>query len=178
MEHTDNLIPPISKGFRTKITGILGARNIMLYNKKLLSDNRQAILETVSNYSGVDLTEETPFAFYADEFLMEINEETLNKFNSIDLGQLENKVFEETGIQVHLTPFKLKWLGINKACSKVYKEDFEIINISKDILLIMNKLMTNGAIKVSDIDFEGVKLDGMSKEDFIEKVEAALENKC
>lgn len=177
VEFTDNLIPPISKTFRTKITGILGAKNIMLYNKKLLSDNRKNILETILDYSGIDLTQKSPFAFYADEFLIEISDETLNEFNSLDLSLLESRVFQNTGIKVHLTPFKLEWLGVNKACAKIYKEDFEIINVSKDILLIMNKVLTNGFVKINDIDFEGVKLNGSSKEEFIEKIEDALEGK-
>lgn len=172
VKYTDNLIPPISKTFRTKITGLLGAKNIMLHNKKLLNDNKYNILKVILECSGIDLLEKIPFAFYADEFLIEINEETLNKFNSLDLKYLQSKVYEETGIQVHLTPFTLKWLGVNKACAKIYKDGFEILNISKDILLIMNKLLSG--IEIKDIDFEGIKLKDETKEEFVEKLKVSL----
>lgn len=172
VKYTDNLIPPISKTFRTKITGILGAKQIMLYNKKLLHDNKCNILKSIKDNIGIDLTNEKPFAFYADEFLIEIDKETLEKFNTIDIKALEEDVYKETGIQVHITPFTLKWLGINKSCAKIYKDGFEILNISKDILLIINKLLTG--IEIKDVDFEGVKLKGETKEEFIEKVKVAL----
>lgn len=172
-QYTDNLIPPISKTFRTKITGMLGARNIMHYNKKLLNDNKYNILEAILTHSEIDLVNEVPFAFYADEFLIEIDKETLDKLNSLNLSELQDKVHEKTDIQTHITPFTLKWLGINKSCAKIYKDGFEILNISKDILLIMNKILTGAEIK--EIDFEGIKLKSQTKEDFIDEVKAALE---
>lgn len=172
VKYTDNLIPPISKTFRTKITGILGAKQIMLYNKKLLHDNKCNILKSIKDRVGIDLTNEKPFAFYADEFLIEIDKKTLEKFNTIDIKVLEEDVYKETGIQVHITPFTLKWLGINKSCAKIYKDGFEILNISKDILLIINKLLAG--IEIKDVDFEGIKLKNETKEEFIERVKAAL----
>lgn len=171
-KYTDNLIPPISKTFRTKITGILGAKQIMLYNKKLLHDNKRNILKSIKNNIGIDLTNEKPFAFYADEFLIEIDKETLEKFNTVDIKVLEEDVYKDTGIQVHITPFTLKWLDINKSCAKIYKDGFEILNISKDILLIINKLLAG--IEIKDVDFEGIKLKNETKEEFIEKVKVAL----
>lgn len=171
-KYTDNLIPPISKTFRTKITGILGAKQIMLYNKKLLHDNKCNILKSIKDNIGIDLTNEKPFAFYADEFLIEIDKETLEKFNTVDIKVLEEDVYKDTGIQVHITPFTLKWLGINKSCAKIYKDGFEILNISKDILLIINKLLAG--IEIKDVDFEGIKLKNETKEEFIEKVKIAL----
>lgn len=171
-KYTDNLIPPISKTFRTKITGILGAKQIMLYNKKLLHDNKCNILKSIKDKIGIDLTNEKPFAFYADEFLIEIDKETLEKFNTVDIKVLEEDVYKDTGIQVHITPFTLKWLGINKSCAKIYKDGFEILNISKDILLIINKLLAG--IEIKDVDFEGIKLKNETKEEFIEKVKVAL----
>lgn len=171
-KYTDNLIPPISKTFRTKITGILGAKQIMLYNKKLLHDNKCNILKSIKDNIGIDLTNEKPFAFYADEFLIEIDKETLEKFNTVDIKVLEEDVYKDTGIQVHITPFTLKWLGINKSCAKIYKDGFEILNISKDILLIINKLLAG--IEIKDVDFEGIKLKNETKEEFIEKVKVAL----
>lgn len=172
VKYTDNLIPPISKTFRTKITGILGAKQIMLYNKKLLNDNKYNIIKTIKGNTGIDLTNEKPFAFYADEFLIEIDKETLENFNKIDIKVLEEDVYKETGIQVHITPFTLKWLCINKSCAKIYKDGFEILNISKDILLIINKLLAG--IEIKDVDFEGIKLKNETKEEFIEKVKVAL----
>ena len=172
VKYTDNLIPPISKTFRTKITGILGAKQIMLYNKKLLHDNKCNILKSIKDNIGIDLTNEKPFAFYADEFLIEIDKETLEKFNTVDIKVLEEDVYKDTGIQVHITPFTLKWLGINKSCAKIYKDGFEILNISKDILLIINKLLAG--IEIKDVDFEGIKLKNETKEEFIEKVKVAL----
>lgn len=172
VKYTDNLIPPISKTFRTKITGVLGAKQIMLYNKKLLHDNKYNIIKTIKGNTGIDLTNEKPFAFYADEFLIEIDKETLENFNKIDIKVLEEDVYKETGIQVHITPFTLKWLGINKSCAKIYKDGFEILNISKDILLIINKLLAG--IEIKDVDFEGIKLKNETKEEFIEKVKVAL----
>ena len=172
VKYTDNLIPPISKTFRTKITGILGAKQIMLYNKKLLHDNKCNILKSIKDNIGIDLTNEKPFAFYADEFLIEIDKETLENFNTIDIKVLEEDVYKETGIQVHITPFTIKWLGINKSCAKIYKDGFEILNISKDILLIINKLLAG--IEIKDVDFEGIKLKNETKEEFIERVKVAL----
>lgn len=172
VKYTDNLIPPISKTFRTKITGILGAKQIMLYNKKLLHDNKCNILKSIKNRVRIDLTNEKTFAFYADEFLIEIDKETLEKFNTIDIKVLEEDVYKETGIQVHITPFTLKWLGINKSCAKIHKDGFEILNISKDILLIINKLLAG--IEIKDVDFEGIKLKNETKEEFIERVKVAL----
>lgn len=171
-KHTDNLIPPISKTFRTKITGILGAKNIMNYNQKLLNDNKYNILNSIEKNTRIDLVNEVPFAFYADEFLIEIDKETLAKLNSLNLDNLESEVYNETGVRVHITPFMLKWLGINKGCAKIYKDGFEILNISKDILLIMNKLMAD--IEIKEIDFEGIKLKNKTKEEFVGEIEIAL----
>lgn len=171
-EYTDNKIPPSSKAFRTKITGVLGAKEIMLYNQKILKDNKYNILEAILKASGVDLVNKAIYAFYADEFLIEINNDILKKLNSVDLSELEGEVYELTGIQVHIRPFTLKWLGVNKACAKVHQDGFEIINISKDILLVMNKLMAG--IDIKEIDYEGVKLKDKSKEEFIEEIETAL----
>lgn len=172
VKYTDNLIPPASKTFRTKITGVLGAKNIMYYNKKLLKDNKYNILKAVLDYSGIDLSRKEPFAFYADEFLIEVDEKKLNKFNSLNLKELQSKVYEDTGIEVHITPFTLRWLGVNKSCAKVYSDGFEILNVSKDILLVMIKLINK--IKVEEVDFEGIRLKNKTKEEFIEELKESL----
>lgn len=174
VKYTDNLIPPISKTFRTKITGILGAKKIMDYNKKLLNDNREAILEAIYENTGIDLRSLPLFAFYADEFLIELDEITVAKLKSLDLGELESKVFKKTGIKTHLTPFTLKWLDVENSCVKLYKnKEYEIINISKDILLIFNKLLHKKPLK--EVDFERINLKTITRDNFVGKVEQALE---
>lgn len=173
VKHTENLIPPVSKTFRTKITGVLGAKNIMLYNKKLLKDNKDEILEALFNFTGVDLRDKEAFAFYADEFLIEVDKDTKDLFNSLNLADLEAFVFDETAVRTHLTPFTLEWLNIDKACVKVYKDgNYEILNISKDTLLIVNKILLG--VEVKEIDFEGIKLRGKTQEEFIDSLECGL----
>lgn len=171
-KYTDNLIPPVSKAFRTKITGVLGAKKIMDYNQKLLNDNKSKILNSLLNEVGIDLTKKPIFAFYADEFLIEIDDRTLGLLNHLNLRDVEGIMYESTGVNVHIRPFTLKWLGVNKACAKVHQDDFDILNISKDILLIMNKLMMG--IEVKEIDYEGIKLKDKTKEEFIKEIKAGI----
>lgn len=174
VEYTDNLIPPTSKTFRTKITGILGAKSIMNFNMKLLIDNKEKILDAVYKKTGVDLRNKTPFAFYADEFLLEIDEKTKDDLMKLNLKNIETKVYEDTGIRIHFTPFTLRWLDVEKGCVKLYKDnEYEIINISKDILLIFNKLINN--VEIKDIDFEKIKLKNETRSEFINRVKTAID---
>lgn len=174
VEYTDNLIPPISKTFRTKITGILGAKSIMNFNMKLLIDNKEKILDAVYEKTGVDLRGKTPFAFYADEFLLEIDEKTKDDLMKLNLKDIETKVYEDTGVRIHFTPFTLRWLDVEKGCVKLYKDnEYEIINISKDILLIFNKLINN--VEIKDIDFEKIKLKNETRNEFINRVKIAID---
>ena len=174
VEYTDNLIPPTSKTFRTKITGILGAKSIMNFNMKLLIDNKEKILDAVYEKTGVDLRDKTPFAFYADEFLLEIDEKTKNDLMKLNLKNIETKVYEDTGVRIHFTPFTLRWLDVEKGCVKLYKDnEYEIINISKDILLIFNKLINN--VEIKDIDFEKIKLKNETRSEFINRVKMAID---
>lgn len=174
VEYTDNLIPPTSKTFRTKITGILGAKSIMNFNMKLLIDNKEKILDAVYKKTGVDLRNKTPFAFYADEFLLEIDEKTKDDLMKLNLKDIETKVYEDTGIRIHFTPFTLRWLDVEKGCVKLYKDnEYEIINISKDILLIFNKLINN--VEIKDIDFEKIKLKNETRSEFINRVKTAID---
>ena len=175
IKYTDNLIPPISKTFRTKITGILGAKNIMDYNKKLLVDNKSSILQAIYEKTGVDLREQEPFAFYADEFLIELDIVTKNRLNSLNIGELEQAVYEDTGVEVHIRPFALHWLGIDKGCAKIYKNnEYEILNVSKDTLLIFNKL-THG-LTPNAIDFEKIKLEGKTHECYIKTIKHSIKS--
>jgi hypothetical protein len=174
VEYTNNLIPPISKTFRTKITGILGAKSIMNFNMKLLIDNKEKILDAVYEETGVDLRDKIPFAFYADEFLLEIDEKTKNDLMKLNLKNIETKVYEDTGVRIHFTPFTLRWLDVEKGCVKLYKDnEYEIINISKDILLIFNKLINN--VEIKDIDFEKIKLKNETRSEFINRVKTAID---
>lgn len=174
VEYTDNLIPPISKTFRTKITGILGAKPIMNFNMKLLIDNKEVILNAVYDKTGIDLRGKTPFAFYADEFLLEVDEKTKDDLMKLNLKDIETKVYEDTGIRIHFTPFTLRWLDVEKGCVKLYKDnEYEIINISKDILLIFNKLINN--VEIKDIDFEKIKLKNETRSEFINRVKTAID---
>lgn len=171
-KYTDNAIPPISKTFRTKITGVIGAKQIMLYNKKLLHDNKQNILTALKSETGIDLINKDVFAFYADEFLIEIDSNTLTNLQNQDLDELEIKVYNQTGINVHIRPFTLHWLGLEKGCVKMYQDGFEILNLSKDILTVFNKMMVGSEIK--EIDFEGIKLKNKTKEQFLNEVEKSI----
>lgn len=174
VEYTDNLIPPISKTFRTKITGILGAKPIMNFNMKLLIDNKEVILNAVYDKTGIDLRGKTPFAFYADEFLLEVDEKTKDDLMKLNLKDIETKVYEDTGVKIHFTPFTLRWLDVEKGCVKLYKDnEYEIINISKDILLIFNKLINN--VEIKDIDFEKIKLKNETRNEFINRVKIAID---
>ena len=159
--------------FRTKITGVLGQKNIIDNNKKILKDNKEKILNTVFDSTGIDLRGQEAFAFSADEFLIEIDKSTLHKFNTMALPKIEGYIEEDTNVKVHLTPFTLKWLDVNKSCAKIYKDDYEILNISKDILLIFNKIENN--IRFKKTDFEKIKLGKDETEvQFIRKIHSAL----
>lgn len=168
-EYTGNVIPPVSKTFRTKITGVLGAKKIMDYNKKLLKDNKESVLEVIYEEAGIDLIGKEPFAFYADEFLIEVDKETLNNLMDMDIESLEKQVSLKTNIDVHLTPFTLKWLEIDKGCAKLYKaNEYEVLNISKDILLIMNKV--KHGIVPSELDYLKVNTRDRTREEFDKKI--------
>lgn len=173
-QYTDNKIPLASKTFRTKITGMLGAKEIMHFNKKLLKTNQHNLLKSIFKHTGVNLVGQEPFAFYADEILIEIDESTLREFQELSLVDLENKVFQDTNIKVHLSPFTLKWMGLDKGCFKLYENyEYDILNLSKDTLLIFNKLVYG--LKIENIDFEGVKLKGLTKEEYIKKVQEKVD---
>lgn len=176
VKYTDNLIPPLSKTFRTKITGILGAKNIMYYNKYLLQENKKDILEVIYNETQIDLRNKNLTAFYADEFLIEIDEATRETLKTLDISNLEQKILNKTGIGVHFTPFTLRWLNVNKACAKIYNNnEYEILNISKDILLLMDKI----AHKVDpnyEVDFEKVKTGKKTKQEFISELEIIVKD--
>lgn len=172
VKHTDNLIPPVSKTVRTKITSLLNAKKIMDYNKHLLNVNKKEILKSISNNVNIDLTNQVPFAFYADEFLIEVDKETHDNFNDKDLDELEKIIYDEVGVRVHLTQFQLRWMNVNKGCIKKYNDSFEFINLSKDIVLILNKLIHN--IELEDVDFEGVKMKDESREEFINRMKKVV----
>lgn len=170
VKHTDNLIPIMSKTVRTKITGLLNAKKIMDYNKKMLYDIKAVVLEEINKMTDVDLIGNEPFAFYADEFIMELTEEQLNKFMSLDFNTIEKQLHNKTGVAVHFVPFTLNWLELEKSCIKVYKNGkYEILNLSKDILLILNKIQNN--IELKEIDFEKIKKERVS---FVENVKSAI----
>lgn len=172
--YTDNLIPPISKTFRTKITGLMGQKNITDYSKHLLKINRERITKVLYEETGIDLREKTPFAFYADEILLEVDKQDLNKFNKMNLVELENKVYNITGVRIHLRPFTLNWLDVDKVCVKFYKNNkYELLNISKDVAMIYKKLDKN--IPLEDIDFENIKLKDLTREQYIKKIQKSLE---
>lgn len=168
VKHTDNLIPSKSKTVRTKITALLNAKKIMDYNKHLLNINKESIVEELRSLTDIDLTNEIPFAFYADEFLIEVDKGTMSKLNSLNLNEIEDSIAERVGIEVHLTPFNLRWMGINKGCVKVYKDGYEFLNLSKDIVLIINKLIHD--IPVNEVDFEGIKLKDESRIEFLSRL--------
>ena len=173
VKYTDNLIPPASKTVRTKIAGLLGAKKIMNYNIKLLKDNQEGVLEAVYSGTGVDLRNKKPFAFYADEFIIEIDKETKEKFDKLNLSDIENRVHKDVGIKIHFRPFLLKWLDLEKSCVKIFNnKKYEILNISKDLLLILNKVKEKEEIK--DIDLEKFNLKKTSKEELTEKANKAI----
>lgn len=175
VKYTENLIPPISKTFRTKITGMLGAKSIMDYNKKLLLDNKESILKAIYEKTEVDLRGQEPFAFYADEFLIEVDVITKNKLNSLNIGELEQSVYKDTGVKIHIRPFTFHWLGIDKGCAKIYKNDkYEILNVSKDTLLIFNKLIHD--LIPGEIDFEKIKLKGKTHEWYINIINHSIKS--
>lgn len=174
IKHTDNLIPPISKTVRTKITGMLDAKKIMNYNQKLLKDNKELILDTIFKETKVDLRRHKITAFYADEFIIELSEVELKKFNSINTEELEESILKNTNIKIHFRCFTLKWLNIDKGCVKIHKNDFEILNISKDVLLIINKLIND--IKPNLVDFENIKLKNETTESFCERIKSEIKN--
>lgn len=173
VKYTDNLIPPVSKTVRTKVTSLLNAKKIMDYNKYLLNVNKDKILQTIFEETDIDLTSEQPFAFYADEFIVEVDKKTHDKFNGESLDELEEIVYDKTGVKIHLTPFKLNWMGVNKGCVKQYKDKFEFINLSKDIVLILNKLIND--VEIVEVDFEGIKLKEETKEEFISRLKNIAE---
>lgn len=164
-KRTDLLIPPMSKTFRTKITGVMGARNIMHYNKKLLKDNLDSMLAVIGRETGIKPGLQ-PFAFYADEALFEIDEWTHNELKQYDF---EDAVSEKIGISVHITTFKLKWLEVEKSCVKVFNDkNFEILNISKDIKLLIDK--DSYGFEVNEVDFEKINLRNKSKDEYLQMI--------
>lgn len=170
VQYTDNLIPPMSKTVRTKITGLLNAKKIMDYNKKLLFDNKDNILEQIKNMTNIDLTNKEPFAFYADEFIMELTEDEFNKITSLDYEVIENIVYNKTKVNIHFRPFMLNWLDLEKSCVKNYRNgEYEVINLSKDILLLINKIQND--VEIEDIDFEKIKYE---KQSFVEKIKNTI----
>lgn len=172
-KYTDNLIPPTSKTMRTKITGLLNAKKIMNYNQKILLDNKDSILEVIKLESKVNLNVHDIIAFYADEFIIEVTEEEMKSLMAVNYDEIENDIFESTGVKVHFRPFKLKWLNINKGCVKLYKNTFDIINISKDILLIINKI--DNDIEVNTIDLENIKSSKLNEKELCDTIIKVLQ---
>lgn len=170
-KYTDYKIPVMSKTFRTKISGLIGAKKIMEFNKYLLRSNQNNILNTLSTVVGMELNRE-PFAFYADEFLIELTQEELKKLQSLNLEEAKGAIYNATGVKVHIRPFRLKWLGVEKSCIKEHKDNYEIINISKDILLLMNKVIH--PFKVNKVDFEKVKLGDKTEEEYLQFLRSQL----
>lgn len=158
-------IPKHSKTVRTKIAGMLCAKNIMDYNMYLLISNRIGILNSLFKHTGVNLLDKKPDFIYADEFITELSEEQLKLLHSLDLEEVENKIYIDSGIKIHLRPFKLKWMNVDKACVKFHKNNFEIINISKDVLLLIEKLISG--YEINEVDFEKINLKGLSKDEFL-----------
>lgn len=161
-KHTDNLIPIISKTFRTKITGKLGAKNIMDYNKYLLFSNKDAILKAIYKKTGVNLRGREPLAFYADEFIMELTGDELEILNRVDASEFEKEIYNATKVRTHFRPFTLHWIGLSKACAKVHNGKFEIINLSKDDLMLFEKVRRG--IAPREVDFEVSKFKGKLNE--------------
>lgn len=176
VQYTDNLIPPMSKTFRTKITGILGAKNIMYYNKYLLQQHKNAILKVIKEELKIDLINKPLTAFYADEFIIEIDEETRKKLQLVNIDKIEKTILDKVGIGIHFTPFTLKWLNIEKGCAKIYNlGEYEILNISKDILLLINKV-SHHIEPDYEIDFEKVNTRGKTKKEYVENLKEIVNN--
>lgn len=170
-KYTDKKIPLTSKTIRTKITGLLSAKEIMVYNKYLLLSKKDGILLKLKEETGLDFTSETPVAFYADEFILEISQEQALKLLSLDLSELSKKV-EEVGIKVHIRPFFMKKLGLEKGYVKFHKVGYEIIGLSKDALMILNKI--HNQVEIKEVDFEKISLGKRTKEEYLLEVEARL----
>lgn len=165
VKYTNNLIPPISKSFRTKITGVLGAKNIMYYNKKLLKENYKKMLRLINTKVKINVDQE-PFAFYADEVLFEVDKET---YKEIKLFDFEELIEKETGIKTHVVTFKLKWLGVEKGCAKIYdKNNFELLTLSKDIKLLYEKDLA--VVKANEVDFEKINLRGKTRDEYLKMI--------
>lgn len=163
-EYTEGLlIPKQSKAIRTKITGMLDVKQIGLLNQKILEDNKDNILEIVNRETGVDLRERELTAFYADEFIIEITAEEKKMMEK----DIEDKILNETGVGIHFRTFSLHWL-MDKAYVKKNGEK-EIINISKDVLLLFNKVRLG--YKPAEVDFENIK----NKDECLSKIKEAIE---
>ena len=94
----------------------------------------------------------------------------LKTLMSYDYSVIEKQIYNKTNVAIHFRPFKLNWLDLEKSCTKSYKdEEYEILNLSKDILLIINKVQNN--VKINDIDFEKTKYE---REPFIEKIKETI----
>lgn len=164
-KHTDNLSPIFSKSMRAKTTSLLDAKKIMDYNKYLLKSNKDLILKFLST-DKVNL-QRTPFAFYADEFLIELTKEEFE--NLPYLTSKEKEILDKFGVSVHLRKFKLTWLNLNKSCIKDYGGYGEILNLSSDIKLMVAKRILN--VKLDDVDFENVK----HEKELVQKVDEVAE---
>lgn len=172
LDYTSNLIPPMSKTFRTKVTGLLGAKKIMDYNKFLLKDNLEQILSALSKKTKLTADME-PFAFYADEVLFIVDKETHDVVRSLQ-SELERDVYRATGVKTHVTTFQLKWLGVEKICAKVFSPtDYQLINISKDIKMLYNKCIDD--IEITEADWEKVNTRGKTREEYLDMLVKSLE---
>lgn len=170
-KYTSRLIPKVSKTIRTKISGMLDP-SIAHYNKKILVENKSKILNYLYEYADIDLREVNPTAFYADEFVTELSEEQLARLESMDLKELESKLYECIGVKLHVRPFTLKSLNLNKGYVKFTKEGYEIIGLNKDVLLIVNKLLHGYPVK--QIDFDSIKMKQETNDEFLSRVEESI----
>lgn len=173
-QYTTRLIPLHSKTIRTKIAGMLASKKITDYNKKILFEAKEGLIKELYESTGVNLVNIPTTAFYADEFITELDDKSLEILNSMDLSKVEENLYKATGLKVHVRPFTLKALNLGKGYVKFTKNDFEILCLNKDILLIANKIMNGYELK--EIDFESVKLKEETREEFVERLKESLTN--
>ena len=127
-EVTDLKTPHYSKKVRASIASKSASSAILDYNKYLLMSKKTKILEYLNNVDGFKVDKDvTPFAIYADEFLIEISASEFDALNKVDLSELESVLEKEVGLKLHVRPFYMSEFGINKSAIKVYKNKEVII---------------------------------------------------
>lgn len=161
----DYILPRYSKSFRGKVFTEQG--KLINYNKKLVVDNLKSMIEILNRKMGFKLTYADVKAIYADEALIEVTSDVYDNWNELDARATKMTIFNEIGLDMHVTCFRLQSTSFEKATMRIDTNNhIEMKMLSSDMQLIMDR--AKHGYPLSDDSMTNAMKKKYSEEDIME----------